>query len=246
MEDKRIDVLERLAATDPVRTADYDQDRADRVLSSILAEPRAKRRLARKRLVAAAAAVVAIGIAAPALAFSDSVRSFVGFDGPPELEEATLLLSAPVADETVVYLWRGRTTNGGECFLESYGQPGAVVEVPEAGGGICSDRPVSPSQIEGAVHVGVTKKPLRPRGAAEWVPPVISGHLDPALGVTRVAVEWTGGSKDLAYADGHFIGAAEPLYQIPDELLPVYVVAYDAEGREVYRREISASWFRLE
>jgi hypothetical protein len=246
MEDNRIDVLKRLAAADPLRHgSDYDQHRADRVLAAILAAPRAKRRAIRRRVVAAAVAGLVVAVAAPAFAFSDSVRSLVGGGGPPELEEATLLVSAPVAEGTVAHLWRGRTTSGGDCFFETYGPPGDA-GTPDLGGGICSDRPLAPSAYQGSVHVGVTKKPLRVRGAAEWVPPVVTGHLDPTLGATRVVIEWTGGSKELAHVSGHFIGAAEELYEVPDELLPVHVVAYDAEGREVYRRKISASWFRLE
>jgi hypothetical protein len=246
MEDHRIDVLERLAAADPVGggTA-YDQERADRVLAAVLAAPRAKRGAARKRLVAAAVALLVVGVAAPALAFSDSVRTFVGLESPPKLEQATLLVSAPVAEGTVAHLWHGRTEGGGECFFETYSPPGDA-GTPDLSGGICSDRPLPPSAYQGSVHVGVTKKPMRVRGAAAWVPPVVTGHLDPTLGAMRVVVEWNGGAKELAHANGHFIGAVEDLYEVPDELLPVRVVAYDADGREVFARVIDASWFRLE
>lgn len=246
MEDNRINVLERLAAADPSPTAtELDQARADRVLAAILAETREEPRirLRRKRFLVVAVALAVIGLVAPALAF-DGVRSFVGLDREgvaPILEESKLLVSAPVADQTVVRLWLSPNKSGGECLFETYGPPGEVAHAPEMGGGVCGLGPKM-SQAYGGDHVGVgvsaAKRPLKVRGAAEWVPPVVSGRLAPALGATRVEVRWTGGSKELAVANDYFIGSVEALYEPSAELLPFTLVAYDEAGNEVARRAL--------
>lgn len=250
MEDNRINVLDRLAAADPARQPqELDQARADRVLAAILAEPRSEpRRLPRRRrLLVAALAVVVIGLAAPALAFDD-VRSFIGLDREgfkPILEESRLLVSAPVADGTVVRLWLSPNKSGGECLFQTYGPPGEVEHAPEMGGGVCGWGPTG-SLERGAraggspllSQVSSAKRPLKVHGATEWVPPVISGWVEPDLEATRVEVRWTGGSKELALANSYFIGAAEELYEPPAERLPFFVVAYDAEGNEVGRRKL--------
>jgi hypothetical protein len=247
MEDDRINVLDRLAAADPAPKTEFDQARADRVLAAILAEPRAERgrRRHRKRIVAVAVAVVVVGIAAPALAFNESVRSFFGFRNPAVLEESRLLVSAPVAEGTVARLWDSPSRSGGECSFVTYGPPGPQEQATEQGGGVCSDRPADTGIDPAALSISVGKRPLKTRGASAWVPPVISGGLDPILGATRVEVRWNGGSKELAFTNGHYLGAVEELYEVPAELLPILLVAYDEEGREVMRRQLDAEAFRL-
>jgi hypothetical protein len=74
----------------------------------------------------------------------------------------------------------------------------------------------------------------------------VRGYVDPNLGATRVEIRWTGGSKKLAYDNGYFLGSVRTLFKAPDELEPIRVVAYDADGREVERRDIDAASFRID
>lgn len=248
MEDNRINVLERLAAADPARSgSDLDQAHADRVLAAILSEPRPERPVSRRqrRLVVVALAAGVVAIAAPALAF-DGVRSLIGLDHPlPVLEESRLLVSAPVAEGTVARLWISPSTSGGECLFQTFGPPGDVEHAPEMGGGLCKHPGViSWEGIPLTLQMGATKRPLVPRGAREWIPPVISGRVDPELAAARVEVRWTGGSRALTLANEYFIGAVEEIYEPPLESEPFFLVAYDAAGNEVARRKLEA--MRLE
>jgi hypothetical protein len=248
MEDNRIDVLERLAAADPVHpAAEFDQARADRVLAAILSEPHPVRRRTRKKLIAVAAAVVAVaGIAAPTLAFSGHVRSLLGFQSPAVLEESKLRVAAPVAEGTVARLWTSPSKRGGECVFVTFGPPGPVEHAAEMGGGACGDGPFPGARIPLTLSVSVGKRPSAPKGATAWVPPLVDGWINPVLGATRVEIRWNGGSKALAFADGYFIGVAEELYDAPAAVLPIFLVAYNADGQEVSRRKIDAEWFRLD
>jgi hypothetical protein len=246
----RSDVLDRIAATNPLPNgARFDRATADRLCAAIVAQPRlpTKRWTPSRRLVVAAVVIALAAIAGPALAFSDGVRSFLGLQSQPAvLEESRLLVSASVAEGTVARLWESPSRSGGECSFVTFGPPGNVERPSEMGGGVCSEAQFSRPDRSMPVSVGVTKRPLRPAGAAEWVPPVVNGYVDPNLGATRVEMRWTGGSKELAYANGHFIGAVEALYQAPAELLPIRVIAYDAEGREVHRTDLNAASFRID
>jgi hypothetical protein len=249
MEDNRIDVLDRLAAADPVRSApEFDEARVDRVLAAILAEPRSVPAMRRRprRVVAVVVAVIVVGIAAPALALNESVRSFFGFQNPAVLEQSRLLVSAPVAEGTVARLWDSPSRNGGECSFVTFGPPGPQEHATEQGGGVCSNRPADTGIDPAALSVSVGKRPLKPRGATTWVPPLISGGLGASLGATRVEVHWNGGSKELAFTNGHYLGAVEELYDVPAELLPIFLVAYDKDDREVMRRQLDAAYFRLD
>jgi len=238
MEDDRINVLDRLAAADPAPLgSELDEARADRVLTAILSESRPERPALRRRrrLVLAAVAAGVVAIAAPALAF-DGVRSFVWRDPEPVLEESRLLVSAPVAEGTVARLWLSPSTTGGQCLFETYGPPADVEHAPEMdGAGGCTERPISWEGIPLTYHTGSAGKP---HGATEWVPPVVSGRVDPELGATRVEVRWTGGSKALVLENEYFIGAVEEFHEPPAERLPFFVVAYDEDGQEVARLKL--------
>jgi hypothetical protein len=96
------------------------------------------------------------------------------------------------------------------------------------------------------VSVTIDNRPAAAEDLDRWVPPLVDGYLDPAVGATTVEVRWNGGSKKLAYADGRFLGTVEELYNARAEMLPIQLVAYDAEGQEVHRGDIPAAWFRLE
>jgi hypothetical protein len=108
------------------------------------------------------------------------------------------------------------------------------------GGGLCSSGPISYEGVPISATVSVGRRPPDLTRATNWVPPLISGLVDPELGATRVEVRWTGGSRELGFANGYFIGAAEELYEAPPSALPIFVVALDASGQEVARRQFPA------
>jgi hypothetical protein len=130
-------------------------------------------------------------------------------------------------------------------MFTTLGPPGEVEHAPEMGGGGCRWGPgpsygalAQQTGVPFAINVSAGKRPLKPHGATEWVPPVIWGWLNPEFGGTRVEVRWTGGSKALAFANDYFIGAVEELYEPAAETVPFFLVAYDADGQEVARRKL--------
>jgi hypothetical protein len=245
----RSDALDRLAATNPLPAgARLDPATADRLCASIVAQPRraATRRTPSTRLVVAAVVIALAAI--PTLAFSDGVRSFLGWDSQslPVFEKSRLLVSAPVAESTVAHLWGSPSRTGGECFFVTFSTPGKV-EQPTmmTGGGNCSLGPRSRSGSTMPLSASIPSTGTAPPGAAAGVPPILEGYVDPSLGATRVEIRWNGGSKELAYANGYFLGGVRALFDAPKELNPIRVIAYDAKGREVHRRDIDAAWFRI-
>jgi hypothetical protein len=244
----RSDVLDRLAATDPLPDgAQVNPATADRLVASILAHPRrATTRWTSTRLGVAAVVIAVVAIAGPTLAFSDGVRSFLGWESLPVFEKSQLLVSAPVAESTVAHLWGSPSRTGGECFFVTFSTPGKV-ERPSlmTGGGVCSLPPRSRSGSPMSLSVDISGRGMAPPGAAAGVPPIVEGYVDPSLGTTRVEIRWNGGSKELAYANGYFLGGVRDLFDAPKELMPIRVIAYDAKGREVHRTDIDAAWFRI-
>jgi hypothetical protein len=245
----RSDVLDRLAATNPLpHGARVNPATADRLRTSIVANPRrpARRWTSRSRLVVAA---VVIAVAAvPTLAFSDGIRSFLGWESLPVFEKSRLLVSAPVAESTVAHLWGSPSRTGGECFFVTFSTRGKV-ERPSrmTGGGSCSLGPRSRSGSSMPLSLQVPTVNTAPPGAAAGVPPILTGYVDPSLGATRVELRWTGGSKELAYANGYFLGGVmRALFDAPKEVIPIRVIAYDAKGREVHRIDLDAAWFRID
>jgi hypothetical protein len=243
----RSDVLDRLAATNPLpHGARVNPATADRLRTSIVANPRrpARRWTSRSRLVVAA---VVIAVAAvPTLAFSDGIRSFLGWESLPVFEKSRLLVSAPVAESTVAHLWGSPSRTGGECFFVTFSTRGKV-ERPSrmTGGGSCSLAPHSRPSGSTLLGLSFSKVATAPPGAAAGVPPILTGYVDPSVGATRVELRWTGGSKELAYANDYFLGGVmRALFDAPKKVTPIRVIAYDAKGREVDRIDIDAAWFR--
>jgi hypothetical protein len=248
----RSDDLDRLAATNPLpQGTRVDPAMADRLRASIVAQPRRPTRppwISRRPLVVAAVVIAVTAIAGPTLAFSDGVRSFLGWESLPVFEKSRLLVSAPVAESTVAHLWGSPSRRGGECFFVTFGTPGKV-ERPSrmTGGGSCSLGPRSRSGSSMPLSLQVPTVNTAPPGAAAGVPPILTGYVDPSLGATRVELRWTGGSKELAYANGYFLGGVmRALFDAPKEVIPIRVIAYDAKGREVHRIDLDAAWFRID
>jgi hypothetical protein len=245
----RSDVLGRLAATNPLPDgARVDPPTADELRAVILAHPRRPtRRWTSNRGLRVAAVLVALAaIVSPTLAFSDGVRSFLGWDSLPVYEKARLVVSAPVAESTVAHLWASPSRTGGECLFVTYGMPGkAEPPTQMSGGGVCSLGPRSktgpPMWLTGSVSGFGTAPP----GAAAGVPPLVEGYVDPSLGATRVEIRWNGGSNELAYANDYFLGGVRELFDAPPKLTPIRVIAFDAKGHEVAQHEIDPAWFRV-
>lgn len=251
----RSDLLARIAATNPLPYgARFDRATAERVHATIVAQPRLPARWTpSRRLVAGVVVVALVLIAAPALAFSDGLRSFLGLQPQlqPVFEKSRLLVSAPVGDGGIAHLWSSPSRSGGECIFVTYGLPGKI-ETPSrmTGGGSCSLARGSRSDKSGPLMVvfGVSIGRYRdaPVGSGS-VGPLLQGYLDSSLGATRVEIRWNGGSKELAYGNDYFLGVIQPLYRVePKDIRPVRVIAYDAEGRMVHKIDVNPAWFRID
>jgi hypothetical protein len=244
----RSNPLARLAVANPLpHGARVDRATADRVHATIVAQPRLPSRWRPSRPLVAAVVVVALVVTAvPALAFSDGVRSLLGFEPQPVFEKSQLLVSAPVGDGGVAHLWSSPSRSGGECTFVTYGLPGKI-EMPSAmtGGGSCSLGPRSGSDKSASLRVDIGRYRDAPVGSGS-VGPLLQGYLDSSLGATRVEIRWNGGSKELAYANDHFLGVIQPLYRTaPKEIRPVRVIAYDGEGRVVRQIDVNPAWFSI-
>ena len=238
----RSDPVARIAATDPLPDgARFDRAISDELRAKIAAQPRfpARSRPSR-RLVAAIVLAAVVLTALPALAFSDGVRSVLGFQPEPVFEKSRLLVSAPVERGAVAHLWSTPSTTGGDCTFVTYGLPGKIERPTRmTGGGSCALTPGSSEPL----MVSISKYRDDPVQSAG---PVIHGYLDSSLGATRVEIRWTGGSKELAYANDHFLGLVEALRQsTPKKTRPIRILAYDANGRVVHKIDINPAWFRI-
>lgn len=195
------------------------------------------------------AAVVALVVAAPALAFSASVRTLVGLKHPePAVDQAELLLSAPVGNGFWAHAWTAPSSTGGRCdFLTTDRLP--VVQSPSNvnGGSMCSrdnggERLARPGY---AITVGLSIGRRLKGDPAKWVPPIVSGAVQPSLNVKRVLVTWNGGSLPLRLRDNYFLGGSPLLYMPPFERFPFTVVAFDAEGRKIAAKRLESPALRL-
>ena len=177
-------------------------------------------------------AAVALVVAAPVLAFSNSnAPALVGLARPkPVVAQATLLLSAPVGNGFWAHAWTAPSSTGGQCdFLTTDHRP--VVDRPPQvnGGGMCSastggERLVQARPDYPLLVVLSTSRRLK-GDPAKWVPPIVSGAVLPSLKAARVAVVWKGGSLPLRLKDNSFLGGSPLLYMPPFERFPFTVVA---------------------
>jgi hypothetical protein len=238
--------LERLAPADERASFDWEE-----VLrrAGVRTAPRSARR--RWRLLVAVPALVLV-VAAPTLALSAGVRSFLGLERPrPVVTEAELLVSASVGNAFYAHLWHSPSTTGGRCAFTTIDHRPVPPRVPTVNGASgCSfegNRAIGRADKAHPLVVGMSIQ-RRPRSgvAANWVPPIVDGSVSPTLHAARVAVEWRGGSLRLTLgADGYFLGGSPELYIPPFALFPFHVVAYDASGREVARKKLDSPSLRL-
>lgn len=225
-----LDVLERhYPAT--LRSPDWPD-----VLGRSAARPRR-----RWRMVALVAAVL-VGVAVPAFALSASVRGLLGFP-QPVLAKARLMVSTPIADGRILRVWESPSDTGGVCWFSTAERSDTDQRPAHMGGGGCST-----SGDFHALHAGLLLQASVATQArtANWVPPTVSGWLNPKLHATRVELRSrTGAALPLAYANNYFVGVSATLFRPSFDNLPYHVVAYDSRGREVARQKIGSYSFYL-
>lgn len=191
-------------------------------------------------------AVVALVVAAPALALSSSVRNLVGLAHPePVVDEATLLLSAPVGNGFWAHAWTAPSSTGGQCDFMTTDRSRATRSVTDVNGdGFCADgrsgESLTRARPEYPLNVGVSIGRRLKGDPAKWVPPVVRGAVLPSLHATRIEVVWNGGSLRLRLHDNFFLGGSPALYMPPFERFPFIVVAYDAAGRKVAEKRLES------
>jgi hypothetical protein len=201
--------------------------------------------------IAAAALIALLAVAAPAIALSASLRQFLGIDRPtPVLNQARLLVSAPVGNGFFAHEWDSPSSTGGRCFFQTRDHTLTALHPPTVGGaGGCSvdgSRPPfrASTQIPLNVGLNIVRRPTSGI-AANWVPPTVDGAVLPKLHATRVVVMWQGGHHQLVLRNGYFLGGTAALYMPPFARFPFYVVAYDRRGTEVARSKLQGSVLSL-
>lgn len=199
----------------------------------------------------ALAAVVALVVAAPALAFSSSIRTLVGLTRPePVVTEATLLVSAPVGNGFWAHAWTAPSSTAGQCdFMTTDRRPDVQTPSELNGGGVCvgdnNGEPVTHATQGVPLIVGLSVSRRLKGDPAKWVPPVVSGAVLPSLKATSVRVTWNGGRLLLRLRDNYFLGGSPLLYMPPFERFPFVVTAYNAQGRQVAQKRIDSPSLRL-
>lgn len=193
---------------------------------------------------------VALAVAVPALAFSSGVRSLLGFEwSEPVLDQASLLVSAPVGNGFYAHAWTSPSSTGGWCeFLTIDHSPVARSASDNNGGGGCSTnggrRPRASREVPLTISVSVSRR-LKSGVPTNWVPPIVEGAVLPSLRPARVEVIWNGGSLPLRLRNNNILGGSPALYMPPFENFPYTVVAYDARGKEVARQRLQSPTLML-
>jgi hypothetical protein len=202
-------------------------------------------------IVAIAVLVVIVAIAVPAIALSTTVQRLVGFGegGGPVAPQARLILEAPAGDDVVVRLYSAPSSQGGECEFIHYAKAGAPVDVPQPNGagwcrndvgGTQSHADQSPRSPAFTFSVSVSPTPVAATLRRDSTGPhvVISGSVAPNLQAASVKLEGPSRSESLHFIDNHFLTATDSIYRPRPNELPIDIVAYDAQGREVARERI--------
>ena len=234
------DELERLAPQAETGTADLADVKRR---ANLAGQPRSHRTL-RRTVVAAA---VALALAAPALAFSGSVRDLLGLGRPkPVVERAQLLLSARVGNGFWAHAFTAPSSTGGRCDFYMLNRNPSVVPVSDPNGSMACfsvdpGKRLTRARPDYPLNVGFSIS-RRPKGGdpAKWVPPIVSGAVLPSLHAARIEVRWTGGSLPLRLEDNFFLGGSPDLYMPSFERFPFIVVAYDANGAKIAAKRLSS------
>ncbi|MEJ7569377.1 MAG: hypothetical protein WKF41_14060 [Gaiellaceae bacterium] len=232
------DELERLAPEAENATPDLADVRRRANLGG---ESRSRRTLRRVIVVAA----VALALAAPTLAFSGSVRDLLGLERPkPVVEQAMLLLSAPVGNGFWAHGFTAPSSTGGRCDFFVLNRSAQVAPASDPNGAMaCSsvdpDRRLTRARPDYPLNVGFSiSRRLKGGDPAKWVPPTVSGAVLPRLHVARVEVRWTGGSLPLRLKENFFLGGSPDLYMPSFDRFPFVVAAYDRTGAKVAEKRL--------
>ena len=234
------DELERLAPWAETGAADL----ADvKLRASLAGQPRSHRTLRRM----AVAAAVALALAAPALAFSGSVRDLLGLGRPkPVVERAELLLSAPVGNGYWAHAFTAPSSTGGRCDFFMLNRNPRVAPVSNPNGSIAClsvdpGKRLTRARPDYPLNVGFSiSRRLKGGDPAKWVPPRVHGAVLPSLHAARVEVRWRGGSLPLRLKDNFFLGGSPELYMPSFARFPFIVVAYDANGTKIAAKRLDS------
>jgi hypothetical protein len=199
----------------------------------------------RRRFALAVAILVAIAV--PTVALSGTAQRFLGLaDRPgPVLDDAQFVLEIPAGDGVVVRLYTSPFNRGGECVFTTFAKAGSPIRPVEAsGGGSCGQTMELPPGEPFTFAVSLTRLPL-----ASWLRPdpstgpraAIDGMVAPDLQAARIDLQWASGSQEFVLKDHYFLLVTDRLFNPPEEDLPFWVVAYDAEGKEVARRKVPSN-----
>jgi hypothetical protein len=224
--------LDRLAPADEVDEPNW---------ADVVGRAEIRRRV--RALPLALVAVVAVTI--PAVALSSGVRSLLGLTGPtPVLRSAVPLVTGPIGNGWFAHLWRAPSATGGTCLFSSYDHRPTESGPPAdwRGGGECTTTKhqlwIPRTSFPLVISLSIERRGLKKKKA--WIPPVVSGIVDPSLHASRVAVTWRGGSRELALRKNWFVGGTPTLYIPPFRKFPFVVIAYDRSGHEVARRTLDS------
>jgi hypothetical protein len=193
---------------------------------------RPARRSWRIALAAVAAVIVAI---VPAVAFSASVRSFLGLDNvvEPKYRLAQVMVSTPLPGGRIARLWLAPSTQGGQCEFVTYAAAGSKPKASRMdGGGECT---IGAHRFLGTLSWSFSS-------TSRTTPPVITGRASPAVHPAQIELRWHGGSLKLASRSGYFIGTAPELDNPPFRQLPYDVVVLDNDGHVSARSRIPTSF----
>ncbi len=201
--------------------------------------PRRRRGLA----VFAIAVIVAAAVAVPSLALSSDLRDLLGLSDAhhePLFAQARLLVEAPADRGEVARLYEAPSSLGGICWFVDRTPAGSPVRSSDNdGGGMCQiGQAAQPPASDAPMTWNIGRQPKTPNNARGWRAPILDGWVNPDLGATRIALEWTGGSIELPFANSHFLYVSESLYDPPASNFPYELVAYDSSGAAVGRPRI--------
>lgn len=222
-----LDELQRLSPLDTKESGDWE---------AILTRATPKRHARNVAIKTTLAFAVIAAVATPALAFSATIRNFVGLgQATPIFDRASLQLKVTLPQGNVARLWTAPSTPGGRCMFTTYDAANAPSRPTKiTGGGFCS-------------RIGALK--LLPKtpvffsvGTALGGSYVLSGAADPALHVTQATLRWHGGAQKLATRDGYFLASVPVVANPPFRLLPFDLVVTNNAGRTVATDRIPTSF----
>jgi hypothetical protein len=218
-----VDVLDRHHSRS-LREPDWD---------NVLDRAKVRRRRHRLRLPVVVAALL-VAVLVPALAFSASVREFLGFP-QPILTRARLMVSAPLGSGRTIRLWEAPSDEGGVCSFVTLNAADTDTRPAQGVAGGCTQgRDARLHSDKLPIQVGASN------GGSNV--PIIDGWVSPNLHAASVELRWRTGKNKLEYSNHYFVGASPAMSDPPFPVLPFHVVVLDANGQEVGRLKLPTGW----